>query len=118
MGVESYRLDGYPGPTQLIAWHQDQVIEPPAGASVVGTSAFCRYAALAYGDRAYTIQPHPEFEADFVAGLIKSRSGILPQDIANKALASLSKETSSAKIASQIAAFFKRERGSETTAGE
>jgi len=71
---------------------------------------FCRYAALAYGDRAYTIQPHPEFEAGFVAGLIQSRSGILPEDVANKAIASLSMETSSAKIALQIVAFFKRAR--------
>ena len=115
VGVESYTLDGHPEAVQLIAWHQDQVIEPPPGASVVGTSEFCRYAALAYGDRAYTIQPHPEFEAGFVGGLIESRAGILPQDVANKAIASLSKETSSIKIALQIAQFFKRGRAQETT---
>jgi len=108
VGVESYTFDGHSEDAQLIAWHQDQVVEPPAAASVVGTSGFCRYAALAYGDRAYTIQPHPEFEAGFVAGLIQSRSGILPQDVANKAIASLSMETSSAKIALQIVAFLKR----------
>jgi GMP synthase (glutamine-hydrolysing) len=110
VGVESYTLDGHGEDAQLIAWHQDQVIEPPPGASVVGTSAFCRYAALAYGDQAYTIQPHPEFDAGFVAGLIQSRSGILPQDVADKAIASLSMETSSAKVALQIVAFFKRAR--------
>jgi GMP synthase (glutamine-hydrolysing) len=115
VGVESYTLDGHAEAIQLIAWHQDQVIEPPAGASVVGTSAFCRYAALAYGDQAYTIQPHPEFEAGFVGGLIESRSGILPQDIADKAIASLSGETSSQKIALQIAEFFKRDRDSATS---
>lgn len=108
VGVESYELDGHPGSAQLIAWHQDQVIEPPPQARVVGRSGFCRYAALAYGEQAYTIQPHPEFEAAFVAGLIESRPGILPPDIANKALQSLSKETSSAKIALQIGEFLKR----------
>jgi len=42
--------------------------------------------------------------------LIQSRSGILPEDVANKAIASLSMETSSAKIALQIVAFFKQAR--------
>jgi len=115
VGVESYTLDGYPEPVQLIAWHQDQVIEPPAEASLAGASPFCRYAALAYGDRAYSIQPHPEFEAGFISRLIKSRRGILPEDIASKAIESLSINTSSAQIAHHIAAFFKRERASAIT---
>ncbi|MCP4469398.1 MAG: type 1 glutamine amidotransferase [Gammaproteobacteria bacterium] len=110
VGVESYTLDGHIEEAQLIAWHQDQVIEPPPGASVVGTSAFCRHAALAYGDRAYTIQPHPEFEPGFVSRLIESRPGILPEDVVNKAITSLSRETSSAKIALHVAEFFKRAR--------
>jgi GMP synthase (glutamine-hydrolysing) len=109
VGVESYSLDGHGEEARLIAWHQDQVVEPPPGASVVGSSAFCRYAALSYGEQAYTIQPHPEFEADFVAGYIEARPGILPQEITQRAMASLSTKTSSAKIALQIAEFFKRE---------
>ncbi len=115
VGVESYRLDGHEEAVQLIAWHQDQVIELPTGASVAGSSSFCRYAAIRYGDQAYTLQPHPEFEADFVAGLIDSNPGSLPQDIANKAITSLSKQTSSAAIALQIAEFFKQERVSATS---
>jgi len=115
VGVESYTLDEHPEAVQLIAWHQDQVIEPPAEASLAGASPFCRYAALAYGDRAYSIQPHPEFEAGFISRLIKSRRGILPEDIASKAIESLSINTSSAQIAHHIAAFFKRERASAIT---
>ena len=107
VGVENYTLDGYPDGVKLIAWHQDQVTELPAEASVVGSSIFCRYAALAYGDRAYSIQPHPEFEADFVAELLDSRSGVLPEDIAGKAMKSLNIETSSMQVAEKIAGFFK-----------
>ncbi len=107
VGVESYDLDGYRDGANLIAWHQDQVTELPAEASVVGSSAFCRYAALAYGNRAYTIQPHPEFDADFVVDLLEARGGILPKDIADKALDSLTIETSSKRVAVKIVEFFK-----------
>jgi GMP synthase-like glutamine amidotransferase len=53
---------------RLNAWHQDQVIEPPPGAEVVGTSDFCRYAALLYDGRAFTVQAHPEFGPDTLKG--------------------------------------------------
>jgi GMP synthase (glutamine-hydrolysing) len=107
-GVESYAHEGFPQGISLIAWHQDQVTELPADARVVGSSDFCPYAALAYGDRAYTIQPHPEFGADFTYGLIEARREILPEGVADSAEASLGAETSSSELADHIAAFFKR----------
>ena len=106
-GVESYQLDGYSEDVTLLSWHQDQIIERPTQARVVGRSAFCQYAALAYGDQAYTIQPHPEFEADFVAELIEARREVLPPEIAQKAVNSLARKTSSAEVGAHIAAFLK-----------
>lgn len=106
-GVEHYRHDGFPAGISLIAWHQDQVTQLPADARVVGSSDFCRYAALAYGDRAYTIQPHPEFNADFTYGLIEARRSILPEGVADRAEDSLGSETSSRELAARIAAMFK-----------
>lgn len=111
VGVESYQLDGYSEDVTLLAWHQDQVIEPPTQARVVGSSAFCPYAALAYGDQAYTIQPHPEFEVDFVAELIEARREILPPDIAAKGINSLARKTLSADVGAHIAAFFLKQAG-------
>ena len=108
VGVETYDLDEQPDATQLLAWHQDQVVEPPPQAKVVGSSNFCRYAALAYGEQAYSIQPHPEFDAGFVGGLIESRPGILPPDVTQRALDSLDIETASDRISSRIADFFRR----------
>jgi GMP synthase (glutamine-hydrolysing) len=110
VGVENYAFDGFADDVRMIAWHQDQVTELPQGASVVGSSGFCRYAALAYDDRAYTIQAHPEFEADFVSELIEARRNLLPEDIATRGINSLAIETSSTKIAEGIVEFFKRER--------
>lgn len=107
-GMESYAHEGFPEGIKLIAWHQDQVTELPADARVVGSSEFCPYAALAYGDRAYTIQPHPEFNAGFAYGLIEARRSILPEGVADRAEASLGEDTSSKEIALKISNFFKR----------
>ena len=53
----------------ILSWHQDQVCEVPQEARVIGSSDHCRYARLAYKGNALSIQPHPEFDADFVDGL-------------------------------------------------
>ena len=63
IGRHVYDVDGL-GRVALTAWHQDQVTEVPAGAEVVASSAFCPAAALRYGDRALTLQAHPEFGHD------------------------------------------------------
>ena len=110
VGLKDYALDGFPAGAQLLAWHQDQVVEPPADATVAGSSPFCRYAALAYGDKAYSIQPHPEFVSDFVSDLIAVRRALLPEDIAHEALDSLGEKTSSPEFANWIADFFRRPR--------
>ncbi len=108
VGLKDYTLEGFPAGAQLLAWHQDQVVEPPADATVAGSSPFCRYAALAYGDKAYSIQPHPEFNSDFVSDLVAARRAVLPDDIAHKALNSLGGKTSSKAFANSIAEFYRR----------
>ncbi len=110
VGVEDYAIDGVGDDVQVVAWHQDQVTEPPEAAEVVGSSPFCRYAALAYGDRAWSIQPHPEFSGEFMADLIKARGSILPKAIAERGAASRDRATSSERVAEYIKAFLKRER--------
>lgn len=110
VGLKDFTLEGFPEDVELLAFHQDQVIEPPADATVVGASPFCRYAALAYGDKAYTIQPHPEFLSDYMAALICETRATLPDDIAEQALSSLGRDTSSEQIADRIADFLKRNR--------
>ncbi len=109
-GVEHYDLDGCPDGVDVIAWHQDQVIEPPPAARVIGSSPGCRYAALAYDDRALSLQPHPEFSADFVADLIEARRGVIPPEVAERARASLPGKLSTERIATMIGEFFRRPR--------
>jgi len=110
VGRQHYELDGFPDGVTVNAWHQDQVIVPPADAIAVGSSPFCRYAALVYANGAYTIQPHPEFGTEFLSALLEARKNFLPAEIAAAAFESLQPETSSAQIAERIASFFKRAR--------
>lgn len=93
------------------AWHQDQVIEKPSSAEVIGATDFCANAALVYDDLFWTIQPHPEYQSDFIDGLIRYRGkGLVPEDQLEAARAKLDTPLDSPKIAEQMTAFFKKER--------
>ena len=66
----------------LNAWHQDQIIKVPKEAEVIGSSSFCKYAFLKYGQHILTVQAHPEFNGNFVEGLIRFRGlGVVPKHL-------------------------------------
>ncbi len=109
IGRTEYDIDGKA--LALNAWHQDQVVGLPEGARVLGGNAFCKNAVLAYGNTIWTIQPHPEFDAAFIDGLIKHRGrGVVPDQQLDHANSQLDAPIHNAEIAHQIAAFFKEER--------
>ena len=109
VGYTEYDFDGHKVP--LNAWHQDQVTKVPEDAEVIARTDFCENAALVYGDKIWSIQPHPEFTAEFLDGLMKGRGkGIVPDEIMAEATTKLDRPTASADIAAQMAAFFKKER--------
>ena len=92
----------------LNAWHRDQVTRKPEAAKVLACNEFCENAALVYGDRAFTVQAHPEYGDDFIDGLIRTRGkGVVPDDLMAAASARFGQGNSSATIADRIAAFFK-----------
>ena len=79
------------GPTITVpASHQDQVIVPPTGATVLASSDFTPFGMLAYGDQAASIQLHPEFEPAYAKALIETRRGSrYTEEQADAAIASL-----------------------------
>ena len=94
---------------ELHAMHQDQVTIRPPEARLIATSEFCENAGFAYKGNAISFQPHPEFTANFMRDLITARAGtLLSQETASEAISGLGDEGDSAKIAEQIAAFFKQ----------
>lgn len=109
IGPVDYQINGET--FAINAWHQDQVVERPANAKVIGATDFCANAALLYDDLFWTIQPHPEYQNDFIDGLIRYRGkGLVPDDQLDAARAKLDTKLDSPKIANQMTAFFKKER--------
>lgn len=109
VGPQAYDFDG----EKLIlnAWHRDQVTQRPEGAEVVGCNDFCENAALIYGDRAFSVQAHPEFSDAFVKGLMETRGpGLVPDPLLAEAGARLGAPNSSARLARRIADFFRHPR--------
>lgn len=107
VGATQYDIEGIP--LTLNAWHQDQVIEAPKGAEVVGRAEGCDIAALRYGNRIYTVQPHPEFNATMMDRLIEHRAvGVVPDPLRDHARGLLSTPTDNAAMATRIADVFRK----------
>ena len=102
IGPQAYEINGKT--ITLNAWHQDQVTRLPEGAEVIGSNPFCANAALMIGDNILTIQPHPEYGAEFISGLIDTRGrGVIPDAQLNAAKSTLSTPTDSAEFAALMA---------------
>ncbi|MFW5654626.1 MAG: type 1 glutamine amidotransferase [Roseicyclus sp.] len=101
LGLRRYRVGG--AELALHAWHQDQVVELPPGATVLGTSEMTDHALLAIGDRILTIQPHPEFERPVIEGLIEHRSGAIDPSLVRAAAQSLGAEADNALVGAWMA---------------
>lgn len=92
----------------LNAWHQDQVTQRPAEAQVFASNDFCENAALVYGKRIFTVQPHPEFDTTFVEGLATHRGpGVVPEAQLTQVRENLDRPIDNGRVANQIAQFFK-----------
>jgi GMP synthase (glutamine-hydrolysing) len=112
VGRQIYEFEDI-GEVALNAWHQDQVTQRPEGAKVIAANAFCENAALAYDDRVLTYQPHPEFLAPYLTGLLKVRApGVVPAPLIRAAFDDIEKPVATQAFADRIAAFFKHPRTS------
>jgi GMP synthase-like glutamine amidotransferase len=110
VGPTDYDFDGEK--VTLNAWHRDQVTRVPDGATVIASNDFCENAALLYGNRAFTVQAHPEFGDEFLDGLMRTRGpGLVPDDLMAKARARLNQPNDSGRMARRIAQFFKHPNG-------
>ena len=96
LGLQRYRLNdarGWmdsPEPIAVPGSHQDQVVEAPPGAVVLGGNEFCPLGMIDYGRaRAISIQLHPEFEPAYAKALIETRRGTrLTEEEADQAVMS------------------------------
>ncbi len=47
-------------PAEAVVWHNDEVVQLPEGAVLLGSSPACKVQAFRIGDRAWGVQFHPE----------------------------------------------------------
>jgi len=108
VGRTEYAIDGFEKPLPVIAWHQDQVIEPPADATTICATDFCKHAALKYANNALTLQPHPEFTREYFDDLLQVRKSVLPEATVKVAAESVHNgPIDDHAVADMIAEFFK-----------
>ncbi len=89
--------------------HQDQVIETPAMARTIMSSPFTPHAGLLYANgTTLSVQPHPEFSAEFAYELCEARTGIAPDHVVAAGKASLTQPLDSAKLGGAITRFLTR----------
>jgi len=73
--------------------HQDQVIEPPAGAMLLAGHAFCPYDMLEIDGHMLTMQGHPEFAKGYARALMDKRHDALGDSVYKTGIASLEQRT-------------------------
>lgn len=100
-GTQQYEFDEATGMQNVVlnAWHQDQVVELPVHAQVIGSSDTCSYAALKYRNNTVSLQPHPEFENDYLQLLLAERGEVLPVEQRMQAEQSLHQTLTNQSIA-------------------
>ncbi len=115
LGLNSYDFESV-GEVQLNAWHQDQVVEKPADAKQIAKNEFCENAALLYGKKAFTLQPHPEFNGAIVAAYTKAKRGTqdYPDAGLDEAFARHKQPDSNHVMGRQIAKFFLQAHGDKS----
>lgn len=116
LGVNNYQLvankpwmKGAEQEFSMQAYHQDQVLELPAGTEVIASSEFCPYAALNFADRAISFQAHPEFSAEYTRALLSNRmsQGMLPEQQTQQALEVLDQPNQRQLVGSWMASFLR-----------
>ncbi len=92
----------------VLALHQDQVVNPPPDAELIAGWDFCEYGGFQYGPKAMSFQFHPEFAPNFFRELLVSRRGtIIPEDIADAGIESIRDDLDSPTVARWMSGFLR-----------
>ena len=89
----------------LLASHQDQVLELPAGAQLLATSDFCPVAAYSVGEHVFCVQAHPEFVEAYSGFILDKRRAILGEAIYQNGIDSLANGHDGVQVARMMVAF-------------
>lgn len=113
VGAQDYRLLARPwfvtedvDTITLLASHQDQVVSVPDGAVRWAEAGYCPNGGMLVGERAWTLQVHPEFTPELVDHLLAGRVALLGQDVVDRARASVRRPLDRELVAAWMARTF------------
>lgn len=114
LGVQQYQLrerpawmQDAPDTLKFQTIHQDQVDVQPPGSTLIAESDFCPFAMLAYGQSGFSIQAHPEFDAEFARSLVDEiRGDRVPEALAARACTTMDQPTHGREFAEWTIRFF------------
>ncbi|HEY6724348.1 MAG TPA: glutamine amidotransferase [Polyangiaceae bacterium] len=78
--VDDPLFRGAERPYRVNMSHVDTVVEPPPGAEVLGSTDLDACAALRFGERAWGVQFHPEFDREIVGHYAMTRADALREE--------------------------------------
>ncbi len=90
----------------LIASHEDQVTELPADAKLLARTPGCPVAGMLIGDRAWTLQPHPEFTPELADHLLAQRIELIGSEKVARARSTLRRPLNRFDVGLWIGRFF------------
>ena len=90
----------------LAASHQDQVQELPSGAQLLARADYCPIGGMMIGERAWTLQVHPEFSPALADSLLATRLALFGEEKAEAARRTLAYGLQQQRIAGWISTFF------------
>lgn len=111
--AETWMAEGEtPAPIHIAASHQDQVVNLPAGARVLGGNSHAPFGMLVYDDQpAFSIQLHPEFDPAYAKALLSRRRGApLSVEVADAGIASLDLPNDNQRVGGWIRRFIDTHR--------
>jgi GMP synthase-like glutamine amidotransferase len=90
----------------LYAAHEDQVVEPPAEATVLGGDEVCPVAAYAIGATVFATQCHPELSRAFMDDVLAAMGPMLTPDALQRGLRQVQQPVDAPLMMRWIAQFF------------
>jgi GMP synthase-like glutamine amidotransferase len=90
----------------LAASHQDQVMQLPDGARLMARAPYCPVGGMLIGERAWTLQVHPEFSPALADSLLATRLALFGEEAAEAARITLKEPLQQNRIAGWMSRFF------------
>jgi GMP synthase-like glutamine amidotransferase len=96
LGLKTFDINGHkswmksdPAQCSLYFSHQDQIVQLPPGAELLGGNTFCPNLFFTIDDRVLGIQGHPEFTPDMMQDILDSRKNIFGKSLYDSAVHSM-----------------------------